>query len=220
MSRLVALKKVFHRYDSGFEIRFPDVSLDSGSSMMILGRSGVGKTTLLHVISGLLPPTSGIVQINNQNIYQLTASRLDKFRGENIGIIFQRPHFFTSLTAIENLKLSSSFQAKKVSEQSIKRMLDRLEIGDKANNKINELSQGQLQRLSIARACINSPTLILADEPTSALDDENAMSVMEVLKEMQDQVGAGLIIVTHDHRIQSKVDQTISLTSSYQSIES
>ena len=136
-----------------------------------------------------------------------------------MGIIFQRPHFFTSLTALENLKLSSSFQKEDVSEKSIRVTMDRLGIGDKAGAKINELSQGQLQRLSIARACINQPKLILADEPTSALDDHNAGVVIDLLREMQYQIGAGLVIVTHDHRIQSKVDQTVQLTSQPQSLQ-
>jgi len=93
-----------------------------------------------------------------------------------------------------------------------------LDIADKASSKINELSQGQLQRLSIARACINKPKLILADEPTSALDDDNAIAVMNLLREMQQEVDAGLMIVTHDSRIKSKVDQLVDLSSTAQSI--
>ena len=219
MSHLVALDSVRHRYDSGLEIGLPDITLDSGRSMMVLGKSGVGKTTLLHIISGLLPPTNGIVKIQDQDIYKLNGTALDRFRGKNIGIIFQKPHFFSSLTALENLQLSSSFQSKKVKQAFIDHVLNQLDIADKATSKINELSQGQLQRLSIARACINRPKLILADEPTSALDDDNAMAVMDLLREMQQEVDAGLMIVTHDSRIKSKVDQIVDLSSIIQSAQ-
>jgi len=218
MSHLVALESIQHRYDSGLEINLPDVTLQAGRSMMVLGKSGVGKTTLLHIISGLLPPTSGTVKIQDQDIYQLKGTALDRFRGENIGIIFQKPHFFSSLTALENLQLSSRFQKEKVKPAFINQVLSRLDIVDKASSKINELSQGQLQRLSIARACINRPKLILADEPTSALDDDNAIAVMNLLREMQQEVDAGLMIVTHDSRIKSKVDQLVDLSSTAQSI--
>lgn len=217
MELLVALDSVSHRYASGVEIPFPSFSLEGGQSMMVLGKSGVGKTTLLHIVSGLLPPTDGVVRIIGQDLYQLSGSRLDKFRGQNIGIVFQRPHFFSSLSAIENLQLSSSFQKIKPSDKYIKSTLDRLQILDKVDAKVNELSQGQLQRLSIARACINRPRLILADEPTAALDDDNASSVMSLLREMQQEVGAALMIVTHDHRIQSQVDRVVNLSSTSQS---
>ncbi len=216
MSHLVSLDSVRHRYDSGLEIVLPDIVLDAGGSMMVLGKSGVGKTTLLHIISGLLRPTNGVVKIQDQDIYKLEGTDLDRFRGENIGVIFQKPHFFSSLTAIENLQLSATFQSKKVKPAFIDQVLNRLDIADKARSMINELSQGQLQRLSIARACISRPKLILADEPTSALDDDNAVAVMNLLREMQHEVDAGLMIVTHDSRIKSKVDQIVDLSSTTQ----
>ncbi len=200
-----------HRYSQTLEISFPDIQVDSAQSLLLLGKSGVGKTTLLHILSGILSPTQGKVEFDGHNIFDLTTTQRDRLRGDSIGLIFQQPHFITSLTALENLQLSTSFGTSQIDNSTIIALMDKLQIGEKQHSKVNTLSQGQLQRLSIARACLGNPKLLLADEPTSALDDDNATTVINLLQEMQQQSGAALIIVTHDQRVRSAIDHTILL---------
>ena len=159
-------------YDGNKYFDFPDINLDSGENLLIIGNSGIGKTTLLHLLAGILKPKSGSINVSGIEISKFSDNELDKFRGDNIGIIFQRPHFISSLTINENLKLAKYLSPSKTSGDA-KKILESLNIRDKYQQKPNQLSEGEKQRASIALALINSPSLILADEPTSSLDDFN-----------------------------------------------
>ena len=206
---MIETKSLEFSYDNSFVFKFPNIKLKSNENLLVLGNSGIGKSTLLHNLAGILRPKSGLIKIFNQDISNLSEFELDKFRGQNIGIIFQRSHFVNSLTIGENLELAKFLGRNK--KGNIKETLDNLKILDKINKKPKELSQGERQRASIALAIINSPKLILADEPTSSLDDTNCSNVIKILKEQALKYQAQLIVITQDSRLKKHFKKSISL---------
>ena len=206
---MIETKSLEFSYDNSFVFKFPDIKLKSNENLLVLGNSGIGKSTLLHNLAGILRPKSGSIKIFDQDITKLSELELDKFRGQNIGIIFQRSHFVNSLSVGENLELAQFLGRNK--KGNIKETLDNLKILDKINKKPKELSQGERQRASIALAIINSPKLILADEPTSSLDDTNCSNVIKILKEQALKYQAQLIVITHDSILKKHFKKSISL---------
>ncbi|MCB4809114.1 ATP-binding cassette domain-containing protein [Tamlana sp. 62-3] len=192
-------------------IGFPDIHLKENEHLLILGKSGIGKTTLLHLLAGLLKPETGNVTINNTNINTLSSSKLDKFRGENVGLVFQQKHAIQSLSVIENLQARLFFSNKKENQNKLNDLLEQLNLTACKNNKINQISEGQLQRLGIALSVVHNPQVILADEPTSSLDDENCEAVINLLKQQAEKNKAHLIVITHDQRIKSFFENTMTL---------
>jgi putative ABC transport system ATP-binding protein len=199
------------QYSGAPSISFPDFTAEQGDQWFILGPSGSGKTTLLHLLGGLLSPTEGNVTLGDFNYANISAARLDKFRGENIGIVFQKAHAVQSLSVMENLLLTQQLGGKSLDKKKIMDLLERLQIAHKANQKPNRLSAGEQQRVAIARAVVNQPRLILADEPTSALDDKNSTEVQNLLKESAEAVKAILLVVTHDNRLTSAFHKQLLL---------
>ena len=197
-------------YDGKKYFDFPDINLDSGKNLLIIGNSGIGKTTLLHLLAGILKPESGSISISGTDISKFSDTKLDKFRGDNIGIVFQKPHFISSLTINENLKLAQYLSPSKKSGDA-KKILENLNIKDKYQQKPNQLSEGEKQRASIALALINSPSLILADEPTSSLDDFNCDNVIKLLKKQAKDHKAQLIVITHDARLKKHFKNNLNL---------
>ncbi|MFM2317354.1 MAG: hypothetical protein RLZZ155_1686 [Bacteroidota bacterium] len=199
-------------FAKGPDLFFPSFQAEENSELLILGNSGTGKTTLLHLLAGLRKPVAGEVVVNGVKINALSGASLDRFRGKNIGIVFQTSHFVQSLSVIDNILLAPYFSGSKVSKSDAEKMLDRLNILSKKNKKTSTLSVGEQQRVAIARALLNNPSLILADEPTSALDDENAKEVLNLLREQTHSLKAALLIVTHDNRLKDEVKQRIELS--------
>ena len=197
-------------YDGRKYFDFPDINLDTGENLLIIGNSGIGKTTLLHLLAGILKPESGSINISGTDISKFSDTELDKFRGDNIGIVFQKPHFISSLTINENLKLAQYLSPSKISGDA-KKILENLNIKDKYQQKPNQLSEGEKQRASIALALINSPSLILADEPTSSLDDFNCNNVIKLLKKQANDHKAQLIVITHDARLKKHFKNNLNL---------
>ena len=190
---------------------FPNISLKKGENLLVLGKSGIGKTTFLHLLAGLLKPKCGKVIINKVDLNLLQNNQLDKFRGEKIGLVFQKKHAVQSLNVFQNLKARLFFSNETIDTNKIVIILTQLGLLNFKNNKVNELSEGQLQRLGIALSVIHKPQLILADEPTSSLDDENCKIVIELLKKQAKQANANLIVITHDYRIKSFFQNSITL---------
>ena len=209
---MISIKSVSHTYNGAQQITFKDWEINNGEQWLLLGQSGSGKTTLLHILTGILKPTQGEVNINETSIYQLSSKSLDQFRGQKIGIIFQKPHLIKSLTIVENLVLAQSFAKLPEDLKRVDEVLTSLGIADKKSAYPSELSQGQLQRVSIARAVINKPTLLIADEPTSSLDDQNAAAVLELLMQQSGLNQATLVVATHDKRVKGAFTNTYSLT--------
>jgi putative ABC transport system ATP-binding protein len=198
-------------FPGGSPLQFPDLQCGAGEQWLLLGNSGSGKTTLLHLIAGLRRPKSGEVQIGDTVLQQLSGKALDQFRGQRIGLVFQRPHFLRALTVGENLSLARRMAGLPPAPEAIRQILERLAIPHKLSAYPHALSVGERQRAAVARALVNEPDILLADEPTSALDDENAHQVITLLREQAEKAGATLLIVTHDNRLKSVFDQQIEL---------
>ena len=194
-------------------INFPDLDISQGDHFLILGRSGSGKTSFLNLLGGLLSPSSGQIKINNKNIALLSSNELDKFRGLNIGFIFQSPHFIKSLNINDNLMLSQYLLGNR-DQNHINTLLEKVELLNRKKDPLHVLSEGEKQRISIVRALINKPKIILADEPTSALDDYSCNIVIDLLKNLSQENNSVLIIVTHDKRLKDKFKKFIDLDAS------
>jgi ABC-type lipoprotein export system ATPase subunit len=209
---MLTTQSVSFEYNQINSFEFPDIELSEGSNLLILGESGVGKTTLLHLIGGLLKPKTGKITIGEKAITALKGKELDRFRGANVGMVFQRPHFIQSLSLAENLQMIQFLAGKNQDLHRVKVVLDRLGLISKLKENPRNLSQGEQQRAAIALAVINKPRLILADEPTAALDDKNCFRVVELLKNLTKRSGSSLIIITHDQRLKSEFANSINLT--------
>ncbi|WP_435261987.1 ABC transporter ATP-binding protein [Tenacibaculum sp. nBUS_03] len=200
------------QYKKGEEIlKFPNITLKKRDNLLILGKSGIGKTTLLHLCAGLLTPLNGKITINKTDINYLSNNKLNKFRGKNIGLVFQKNHLVHSLNVIENLQARLFFSKNNKNNKLIEDLLKQLDIYELKKQKVNKLSEGQLQRLGIALAVIHNPKIILADEPTSSLDDQNCKTVIKLLKKQAELNNANLIVITHDHRLKSHFQNSITL---------
>ena len=207
---MIVTKDVCFEYNASHRWPFPDIRIDAGGSMLISGLSGSGKTTFMHILAGILKPLSGKVFVNDTDIYRLSSGALDKFRGRHIGLVFQTPHFIRSLSVAENLGIAMKLAGNKVHTPRIQELLTRLQLDQYAKSPAYKLSTGERQRLSIARALVNSPAVLLADEPTSSLDDLRSSRVIELLKQLCVEQGSSLVIISHDTRLKSHfASQTI-----------
>ena len=207
---MIKTNNLSFNYDNKVFFNFKNINLKNGEDLLIIGNSGIGKTTLLHLLAGLLKTDSGSINIYGQELKNFSNHQLDQFRRENIGIVFQRAHFINSLTVKENLQLAQ-YIGKKNNNDRIENILKNLNILDKSDKKTNQLSQGEKQRVSIAMAIVNSPKLILADEPTSSLDDFNCTNVINLLKKQAYDYGAQLIVITHDSRLKEHFKKQLQL---------
>ncbi len=208
---MIETRDLSFSYNPSTRLLFEDIKLSKKENLLIIGPSGVGKTTLLHLLAGILIPDNGQVIISNTDITKLSGAKLDKFRGKHVGLIFQKPHFVKSLSVLESLLLVQHIGGNQLDQNHALDLLKRLGIDNKADSKTKTLSQGQLQRLTICCALINKPEIILADEPTSSLDDENCHEVVKLLKEQSEIEGSNLVIITHDNRLKSEFNNVMSL---------
>lgn len=199
------------QYNEENRFSFPDIDLNNKEQLLILGGSGHGKTTLLHLLGGILAAREGRIMINNTDITKLSPGKMDHFRGSRIGMVFQKAYFIKSISVEDNLLLAQKLGGKQEDKLQINRLLEHLDIHVKLQAYPSELSVGEQQRLSIARAVINHPDLILADEPTSALDDLNAERVARLLQDTALEQGANLIVVTHDRRLKNLFAKQLEL---------
>lgn len=198
---MIVVQNVSYRYANLHQLSFKDWKISKGEQWLLLGGSGSGKTTLLHIVTGILKPHTGHIGIAGTDLYTLSPRKLDQFRGKNIGVVFQQPHLIKSLTISENLLIAQSFAGAAKDKKRVNDVLGSLNIFDKKDNYPGQLSLGQLQRASIARAVINKPVLLIADEPTSSLDDKNAISVIKLLISQSLDNDSTLIVATHDKRV-------------------
>jgi putative ABC transport system ATP-binding protein len=206
-------------------IDIEDFSVDDAEHVALIGSSGGGKTTLLHLIAGILTPDSGrIVHGTGKptphaatmpdgwvDITRLTEAQRDVFRGRYIGYVFQTHHLLPGFTALENVLLGMSFSGRSPDRAWAKQLLGEVGLADRMNYKPEKLSVGQQQRVAVARALANRPKLVLADEPTGALDVRNAQQVLELIRNLCNEVGSSLLLVSHDSDIANQLPRVVSL---------
>ncbi len=208
---MISAHQLSYQYPGGRCISYPDLEATGGNPLLILGKSGCGKTTLLHLLGGLLRPKTGEIFIHGKDIVPFSEKMLDRFRGQHIGFIFQKSYFVQSLTVKDNILLAPYLAKKPEDTQRLRGLAKSLGIDHLLHKLPASLSTGEQQRVSIARAIIHHPDLVLADEPTSSLDDENTGTVARLLLQLCNQNGAALVVVTHDERLKNMIPNQVTL---------
>ena len=202
-------------YGSGeTEVRALDgvsFSVEKGEFLAIIGPSGSGKSTLLHIIGGVDRPTSGRVFLNGQDVYQQNEEQLAVFRRREVGLIYQFYNLIPVLNVVENMTLPVLMDRRKVNDDRLKELLDTLGLQGKRDRLPNQLSGGEQQRVSIGRALMNAPAVVLADEPTGNLDSKNSAEIVDLLKLSNRKYGQTLIVITHDESIALQADRILSI---------
>jgi putative ABC transport system ATP-binding protein len=186
-------------------------SVNRGEFIAVVGASGSGKSTLLHMIGGVDRPTAGKVFIEDTDIYQLSETNLAIFRRRQVGLIYQFYNLLPILNVEENITLPLLLDGRKIEPQFLNELLETLNLTGRAGHLPNELSGGEQQRVSIGRALINRPALVLADEPTGNLDSKNSKEIVELLKLSNRRYQQTLILITHAHEIALQADRVITL---------
>ncbi|MFL6102974.1 MAG: ABC transporter ATP-binding protein [Actinomycetes bacterium] len=204
---------VEYRTASGLVRALDEVSLtvQAGFSVAVTGPSGCGKSTLLGVLGGLAAPSSGVVRIVGEELSSLPERRRSSFRRTHVGFVYQADNLLPFLTVVENVGLQVALTGVSGAADRPLDLLDKLGLADVADRLPDHLSGGQRQRAAVARAVVHRPEVILADEPTGALDAANAVGVLDLLLEAQHEIGATLVIVTHDRDAASRMDRRIGL---------
>lgn len=217
MEKAIICKGVTKVYGEGATrvdaLRGVDLELEPGKLLMVVGPSGSGKTTLISILAGILDATDGTNVVLGHNFHEMEQGQLTRFRGENIGFVFQAFNLIPMLNAAENVAVPLILNGASHEEaiEKARELLKSYGLGDKLDRLPGDLSGGQQQRVAIARSCIHEPQLIVCDEPTSSLDHETGVMVMELLRKEVLDKNRSLIIVTHDARIFSYADRIVRL---------
>lgn len=191
-------------------IDVPQFNLSAGEQLGMKGESGTGKTTLLHLIAGILVPDSGRILIANAEMTALGEAARDRLRAKKIGYIFQTFNLLQGYTALENVMLGQMFGAG-VDERKSRELLHRVGLGDRLHYRPRQLSVGQQQRVAVARALANRPSLVLADEPTGNLDRNHARDALRLICDVCSENGAALLLVSHDPDVLARFSRVVSL---------
>jgi putative ABC transport system ATP-binding protein len=212
MIELKNVTKTYGKKQSAFRaLDYVSFVIPDGASVAIIGKSGSGKSTLMHAMSGLDRPEVGEVIIDGVDILKLKAKKVDKFRSEKIGFIFQAFFVQANETSFENVALPLEIASLSAGERRkrVREALRVVELSDKEKQKARNLSGGQKQRLAIARAIVNEPRIIFADEPTGNLDTQTGAAIEKLLFGLNKEDGSTLVVVTHDEELASKCDMRI-----------
>ena len=190
-----------------------DLTIGEGEIVAIVGPSGAGKTTLLQIIGTLDAPDSGKLYINGTETVRLSEEKLAAFRNRNIGFVFQFHQLLPEFTALENVMIPALIAREKpaVAEKRAKEILDFMNLTDRMSHKPNELSGGEKQRVAVARALINNPSVILADEPSGSLDTKNKEELHKLFFDLRSQMHQTFVIVTHDEQLATDTDRVIHI---------
>lgn len=189
-----------------------NLGIKRGEFISIVGPSGVGKSTLLHIIGGLERPDSGIVNFEGESVYNQQNARLDSYRNNEVGFVFQFHYLLNDFTAIENVMMPAMIgkSSKKEAAKKAAEILEKVGMSDRESHYPMELSGGEQQRVAVARALMNNPKLLLADEPTGNLDKKNSYDVFELFKKLNEE-GVTVVLVTHDEHLSGLSDKEIKL---------
>ena len=210
---MIELNDIFFAYDNTQVLKGINLKVEKGEIISIVGASGAGKTTLLHILGTLEKPQKGGYLINNNSVIDLDSNQLAKFRNLEVGFIFQFHNLLAEFTAFENICLPGYISKRKRLdvEKRATELLEILGISDKKTQKPNQLSGGEQQRIAIARALINSPSIILADEPSGNLDSKNAKNLHELFIKLNKELNQTFIIVTHNKHLASMTDRSLEM---------
>lgn len=210
---MITAKNIHKSFGELEVLKGVDLSVEKGEIVSIVGPSGAGKTTLLHILGTLDKSDSGEIQVDGFDVKKLNSDQLSGFRNKHIGFIFQFHQLLPEFTALENVIIPALIGKTDVKEaiRRAKELLDYLQLSDRLEHKPAELSGGEKQRVAVARALINNPTLILADEPSGSLDTQNKEELHKLLFELRDKFGLTEVIVTHDNELARLCDRTIEM---------
>ncbi|WP_295113634.1 ABC transporter ATP-binding protein [uncultured Methanobrevibacter sp.] len=212
MCTIIEFKNVNKEYKSGDHIlkamNNVNFTIDSGEFVVILGPSGAGKSTLLNLLGGLDSVTSGEIIVNNQHVESFDDNQLTEYRAKNVGFIFQFYNLIPNLTALENVELMKDIVKVNIDGLSV---LDSVGLKDHANQFPAQLSGGEQQRVSIARAVAKQPTMLLCDEPTGALDSKTGVLILNLLQSMSNNQNTTVVIVTHNAILAEAADKVIRI---------
>jgi ABC-type lipoprotein export system ATPase subunit len=191
----------------------PEFHVAAGEQMVLVGHSGCGKTTLLHIIAGITRPDSGKVRIDDWEITLMSEAERDRFRAQRIGYVFQTFNLLRGFTALENVLLSMRFTGRRPDRSRAKQLLGRVGLGHRMTHKPSMLSVGEQQRVAVARALANKPKLLLADEPTANIDSAHQQQVLDLLSETCREENVALVLVTHTPEVARQYDRVERLES-------
>ena len=213
----VTIENLEFEYGPGrFRLCIPDLQIEAGTRMACVGPSGSGKTTLLRLIAGIVTPQSGTVTIGEVPVNELADAGRRAFRIRHVGFVFQDFRLVEHLDVRENIllpyRLNDALPVYDSIESQVKQQAERLDLADKLDSPVDELSQGEQQRVAICRALLPRPDLLLADEPTGNLDPRNKDRILDQLFQQVESAEATLVMVTHDHALLDRFDRVIDFT--------
>lgn len=210
---MLASKNIFKNYQQLQVLKGVDIHVNQGEVVSIVGSSGAGKSTLLHILGTLDAADSGEIILNNQKLSALTGNKLASFRNKNIGFVFQFHHLLPEFTALENVCIPgwvAGIKKQEVENRAIE-LLTILGLQHRLQNKPNQLSGGEQQRVAVARALINNPSIVMADEPTGNLDSANAKELHQLFINLRQQFNQAFLIVTHNEELAKMSDRIVHM---------
>lgn len=210
---MIQLEGITKSFGSLQVLKGIDLIINKGEVVSIVGPSGAGKTTLLQIMGTLDKPDSGRIVLNGTEVNRLKEKELSAFRNKEIGFVFQFHQLLPEFTALENVMIPTLIQGISASEakKNAREMLDFLGLAERASHKPAELSGGEKQRVAVARALINHPSVVLADEPSGSLDTQNKIELHRLFFDLRDKLGQTFVIVTHDEELAAQTDRTIHI---------
>lgn len=210
---MIDIKGITKSFGSLQVLKGIDLHIDKGEVVSIVGPSGAGKTTLLQIMGTLDKPDSGSITIDGTDIRSLSGKEISRFRNSHIGFVFQFHQLLPEFTAMENVMIPALIGGKSatVAQKDAMEMLDFLGLAERAKHKPSELSGGEKQRVAVARALINHPSVVLADEPSGSLDTKNKEELHKLFFDLRDRLGQTFVIVTHDEGLAAQTDRTIHI---------
>lgn len=210
---MLSTKNITKRYGNLDILKGVSIDVQKSEIVSIVGASGAGKSTLLHILGTLDTPDSGILTIDNIDVFELSVRKLSEFRNRKIGFVFQFHHLLPEFTALENVCMPAwiSGLSKKDAEKRAERLFELMNLKERMHHKPTELSGGEQQRAAIARALINEPAIVLADEPTGNLDSQNSHAIFSIINNLRNELKQTFILVTHNDELAQMSDRFLKM---------